>query len=263
VFEQFLTGSRQSLSIELFEKIVQCLRQHELFEKIVRLYDGLQANLPQFTPNASDCIITAMLRSKVEFTSISRLSPSLSSLIQILNAGSKRTISSVNFLEKLLEIKNAPTAADFLDLLTGLDKFTNFETFWPCFRHFVQVGAAINAPIIDLACHYLQQFESYDDVSFLINTARDSAIPMSRNLFSAGMQLALSFGNLGDALALREEMEAAQLTPVEDAERRYTEVFSQIQDVIPAEPGQVKRAKPRPRSRTFPRTDLLKWQAHS
>jgi hypothetical protein len=262
VMQCLLNAPRQGLPPELFEKIVQSLRQHDLNDKIVHLYDAMQNYMAQFTQGASDCVISALLRLKIEFTSISRLSPSLSSLIQILKMGSKRTIGSVNFLEKILDVPTAPTTNDFFELLTLLSSVTNFETFWPTFRHFVKVGADVSAPIIDLASRYLEQLESYDDMSFLLNTVHDSGIPVSKELLSAALLLALSSGNLGDALSLHEEIDAAQWKASEEAERQYTQVFSQLQDMLPAEPGVRRTSRTRARSRTFPRTDLVRWQAH-
>jgi hypothetical protein len=63
---------------------------------------------------------------------------------------------------------------------------------------------------------------------------------------------ALEVGNLGDALALHEEMENANLNASQEIKQWYTNIFAEVKDAFPAARTTNTIIRTRARSRTNP-----------
>jgi pentatricopeptide repeat protein len=246
LLDQFVSGP---VSPESLEKVVQALFQLEMFERIVTVFQVVQYQVGTFLQLASDCIISALLRCNSELKSLAKLSPSLTSIIAITK--SRQKFAATILVEKMLEVKTPPAGADFLDLLNAIAG-CDPQTLWACFRHFVGIGAVVSEAIVDLMAGHVDSFECHDELSFLVNAARDAGVKISAPLYSTVLGAALEAGNLGDALALHEEMETAHLKATQEVEQRYTDIFTEVRDAFPAARPTSTRIRTRARSRTNP-----------
>jgi hypothetical protein len=246
LLDQLVSGP---VSPESLEKVVQALFQLEMFERIVAVFHVVQYQVGTFLQLASDCIVTALLRCNSELKGLAKLSPSLASIIAITK--SRQKFPAAILVEKMLEVRTPPTSADFLDLLSAVAGGDS-QTLWLCFRHFVGIGAVVSEAIVDLMAGAVDSFECHDELSFLVNAARDAGVKIPGPLYSTVLAAALEVGNLGDALALHEEMENAHVKASQQVEQRYADIFAEVRDAFPAARPTNTIIRTRARSRTNP-----------
>jgi pentatricopeptide repeat protein len=253
VLDQILNGPKGALSPEIIDKLVQSLFQHDLADRIVQIFQTTQ-DFPQFTTLTSDCIIMTLLKTNTPITSLARLSPSLSSIILLVKRRRNIPIPSQALLDKIEQVKTPPTEQQFVEFLQAMHTNTDFGTLWAAFRHFLSLGAVLGQTVMDLITSSLEQLQSYDDISFLLNAARDSGVVIPRSLESAAVIAALEVGNFADALSIHEEIEALHGTLSAEAEKKYEEALSPVRSAFPANQRPSPNVRIRQGSRGSPRS---------
>jgi pentatricopeptide repeat protein len=252
VLDQILAISKSALTSELVDRIVQPLFQHDHADRVLAVFHAVEHCVPQFSTLTSDCIIAVALRAATQIPSIARLAPSLASIILLLK--DHRPVPRAALLEKLQHTRTPPSDTQFLEILQVFHAKADFDSVWAAFQHLVSLGAVLTTPVMDLLAYYFDRFQSYEDLSFLLNVARDAGVAIPRALDSAVVIAAIEAGNLAGALAIREEVEASRGKLSPEAERKYEEVFGQLRDAFPARKPPSPGVRTRPRSRTSPRT---------
>lgn len=254
----------QLIEQENSAKTLKLLVHREMNSDALRIYDALKEMLVTFDTNAADSVIQAILKDKItedRIDSICDLHPSVHNIVQLTQKLNNSLMRRIQWDEMVKGTRVLPHPGEAEELMATLIASNLHTHAWGVFKHFVACGIEATNALVALAFASLQDKMDHEDLILIYNAAHESEIPIDGELGSAVIISAIQSGNIGEALSIYDELDAARVELTNEAKDMHKRVSNTVKFVFQeTSPSNIEKpvrgVRTRKRSSTCPRMHL-------
>ena len=243
------------------DRLFQLFSDRMLDETVITLFKLVRNRIGRLRNKASDCIVNAMLKTKIEADLVNQLRPSIVSLVQLIEAVPPEIASKLPWTPIIEDYVIPPPASLLFELMNELMKKGLKTQTWFAFHHFAKLGVSPSENSVELALQSQSEANNHDSLVFLWETVRHNNLHITSDLANSVLISALTNGHFAQAIQVKMDMEDNHIEMTAAAKIQFEThfrnmVMNSMPDIDESEYPSLLDQSPsrtRTRSRTCPR----------